>query len=212
MKRPSKFALVCAVAASVIASGLAVPTAQGARLDPQHTRYRYFQDLSLSGQFPGRIIFGAVYRENSHGVFTPRALVSYHLETQVSCNPAGDSAFSIGGNAESKYGYFYATLTNGHYSHRFGSELPESASIEGRIDGTVLKRLKRGGRVIRTARVDGTFNVDDWNPFGATGVRENCTTTGSYSATPCKRRMSPRAPNFDRWKRWKVPVCYQDPW
>jgi hypothetical protein len=214
MKRPLRFALICAVAASLTATGLAAPTAQAGRVDPQNTRYRYFQDLSMSGQFQGRILFGALYAKNRAGQFTPRELVSLHLETGVSCNPGGDIPFAIGGNAASKYGYFAASLTNGRFAHIFGSELSEAQAptIQGGISGTVLKRVKRDGRVTRTARIDGSFLVADWDPFGMTGVQENCTSAGTYSAVPCKRRMGSRAPNFNRWKRWKVPICYQDPW
>lgn len=209
MKRALSIAL-----ASLIGAALVVSTAQAFRADPQHTRYRYFQDLSVTGQFPGRIIFGVLYEENRNGEFTPREVVSYHLQDGASCNPGGATDFGIGGNAFAKYSYFAVTLTNGRFSHRFGSELPEAqvSSLKGDLSGTVLKRLKRGGGVTRTARVDGTFNVEDWDPWGLTGVLENCTSSGSYSATTCKRRMSPRAPNYSRWKRWKVPVCYQDPW
>ena len=210
MKRALSIAL-----ASLIWAALAVSTAHATRVDPEHTRYRYFQDLSVSGQFPGRIIFGALYGENRHGEFTPRALVSYHLQTGASCNPGGSTDFGIGGNAFAKYAYFGATLTNGgRFFHAFGSELPDTATPnpKGDLSGMVLKRLKRGGRVTRTARIEGTFNVEDWDPFGQAGVRENCTSSGSYSATPCKRRMPPGTPNFSRWKRWNVPKCYQDPW
>lgn len=210
MKRALPIAL-----ASLIGVALAVPTAQASRVDPQHTRYRYFQDRSVTGQFPGRIIFGVLYRENRHGEFAPRALVSYHLQAGASCNPGGATDFGIGGNVFAKYAYFGATLTNGgRFFHTFGSELPDTAkpNPKGDLSGTVLKRLKRGGRVTRTARIEGTFNVEDWDPFGQAGVRENCTSSGSYSATPCKRRMPSGTPNFSRWKRWNVPKCYQDPW
>jgi hypothetical protein len=210
MKRALTIAL-----ASLIGAALAVPTAQASRVDPQHTRYRYFQDLSVSGQFPGRIIFGVLYEENRKGEFTPQELDSYHLQVGASCNPGGATLFGIGGNAFAKYAYFYAPLTNGgRFFHTFGSELPDTATPNPKRDlsGTVLKRLKRVGGVTRTARIDGRFNVEDWDPYGQAGVRENCTSSGSYSATPCKRRMPPGTPNFSRWKRWKVPVCYQDPW
>jgi len=79
--------------------------------------------------------------------------------------------------------------------------------------GTVLKRQKRGGRLVRTARVDGSFNVADFDPIGLTGIQENCTTSGSYSASTCKPRwMSPRSPQFSKWKRWKVPKCFASVW
>jgi hypothetical protein len=193
---------------------IAAPIAFASRVDPQNTRYRYFEDLNLSGQFQGRVLFGALYAKNPAGQFTARELVSLHLETGVSCNPGGDIPFAIGGNAASKYGYFAASLTKGRFAHTFGSELSEAQAptIQGGMSGTVLKRQKRAGRVTRTARIEGSFLVADWDPFGMTGVQENCTSAGTYSATPCKRRMGSQAPKFNRWKRWKVPVCYQDPW
>ena len=206
MKRALSIAL-----ASLVATVLAVPTAQASRADPHHSRYRFFQDLSVTSPFPGRIFLGVLFKENSHGELTPREAVSERLQVGVSCNPGGNSVFSIGGNAFSKYAYFSAVLTNGRFSHPFGSEVPEGYPLKGDLIGTVLKRLKRGGRVVRTARVDGTFNLEDWDPF--TGVQENCASSGSYSASTCKTpRMSPTAPNYSRWKRWKVPKCYTAPW
>jgi hypothetical protein len=197
---------------SLIGGALAVPAAQATRFDP-HARYRFFQDRSVPSTLPGQILFGVLFKQNRHGEFTPREADGYDLQVGVSCNPGGISAFGIGGNAFSKYAYFSAVLTNGHFSHAFGSELPEGASIKGDLSGTVLKRLKRGGRVVRTARVDGTFNLEDWDPFGLTGVQENCTSSGSYSASTCKPRwMSPRSPHYDRWKRWKVPKCFGSVW
>ena len=199
------------VLALLVGLVLAVPAAQATRSEPP-VRYRFFQDLSVTGPFPGRILFGVRFEQNRHGEFTPRVAVGYGLQTGVSCNPGGSSLFSIGGNAFSKYGSFSEVLTNGHFSHEFGSELPNPSLIKGDLIGTVLKRLKRGGRVVRTARVDGTFNVEDWDPGGPTGAQQNCTTSGSYSASTCKAPRKPGAPNFSRWKRWKVPKCFGSLW
>ena len=193
---------------------LAVPAAQATRFDP-HARNRYFQDLSVTGQFPGRIVIAVLYRENRHGEFTPREAVAYDLRVGVTCNPGGDSVFGIGGDAHSYFAYFDHPLTNGRFSHRFEDqfETPALAPWKGGLSGTVLKRLKRGGRVTRTARIDGTFNVEDWDPYWPGGAQDNCTSpASSYSATPCKVWRSPKAPHYDRWKRWKVPVCYVYPW
>ena len=98
--------------------------------------------------------------------------------------------------------------------HPDQSELPDGATrLKGDLIGTVMKRLKRGGRVVRTARVDGTFNIEDWDPFGPTGAQQNCTSSGSYSASTCKTpHMSPQSPHYDRWKRWKVPKCFGTLW
>jgi hypothetical protein len=196
----------------LIGGALAVPAAQATRFDP-HTRYRFFQDLSVTSPFAGRILFGVRFEQNRHGEFTPRVAVGYRLQTGVSCSPGGDAAFSIGANGFSKYGWFSEVLTNGHFSHTFGSELPDPSLIKGDLIGTVLKRLKRAGRVVRTARVDGTFNVEDWDPSGPTGAQQNCTSSGSYSASTCKTpHMSPQSPHYDRWKRWKVPKCFGTLW
>jgi hypothetical protein len=207
MKRALSIAL-----ALLIGAALAVPTAQATRFDP-HARNRYFQDLSVTGPFPGRIVIGVLYRENRHGEFTPREAVAYSLQVGVSCNPGGEALFDAGGDAASKYAYFHQRLTNGRFSHRFENQFenPALAPVKGDLSGRVLKRLKRRGRVTRTARVNGTFNVEDWDPYGQAGVQENCS-SASYSATPCKVWMSSRAPHYDRWKRWKVPVCYLNPY
>ncbi len=210
MKCALSIALAC-----LLAAALPVPSAQASRVDPQHSRYRFFQDLSMTSPFPGRIFLGVLFKENRHGELTPRQAVSERLQVGVSCNPGGNSVFSIAGNAFSKYGSFSEVLTKGRFFHTFGSEVSEAAGllINGHLSGTVLKRLKRGGRVVRTARVDGSFNLEDWDPSGPTGVLQNCTSSGSFSASPCKTpHMSPTAPNYGRWKRWKVPKCYTTPW
>ena len=200
--------------ALLLTGALLASTAVAFRVNPQHTRYRYFQDLTVTGAHTGRVVFAVLFEQNRKGNFTPREMVSYNLRTQVSCNPGGVSELGIGGNAFAKYSYFMESLTNGHWAHRFEDQFEnaQAAPLKGDLSGTVLKRLKRGGRVTRTARVDGAFDIQDWDPYGLTGVQENCVSSGSYSATPCKRRMSPRAPNYSRWKRWKMPVCHQDPW
>jgi hypothetical protein len=209
MKRAVSIAVV-----SLLGAALLAPAAQASRPDPQHTRYRYFQDRSTTGANPGQIFFGLLYKQNRKGEFTPREILGYSLHTPVTCNPGGPSDLSFGGNGFSKYTYFRQTLTNGQFATRFENlfESPQTAPVKGDLHGTVLKRLKQGGRVTRTARVHGSFDVQDYDPYGLTGVQENCIAAGSYSATTCKRRMSPRAPNYDRWRRWNVPVCSQTPW
>ena len=84
--------------------------------------------------------------------------------------------------------------------HRFGSEQPESSTLEGDLNGTVLKKQKQGKRVTRTARVNGAFDVEDWDLDP--GVTENCISSASYSATQCKRgRQKDDRP---RWYReWR---------
>jgi hypothetical protein len=205
--------LSLAGALALLLGALFASTALASRADPEHTRYRFFQDTALTGTYPGQIAFAVLYEQNRKGIFTPREMVGYQLQVQASCNPGGMAEFGIGGNAFAKYSYFAVPLMNGQWSHRFESQFenPQTAPWHGELSGTVLKRLKRGGRVIRTARLDGSFDLQDWDPYGMTGVQENCISSGSYSATTCKRRMSPRSPNYDKWKRWRVPVCGLDP-
>jgi hypothetical protein len=212
-KRMKRRMLTIALA-SLIGGALLAPAAQGARSDPQHSRYRYFQDLSVTGQHPAQIAFGLLYKKNRSGEFTPRKIVGYNLHTTLSCNPGSQVQGGVGGNGFSKYAYFSQKLTKGRFATRFEYlfESPQFAPWKGDLHGKVLKRLKRGGRVIRTARVNGSFDVQDYDPYGLTGVQENCIASGSYSAKTCKRWMSRRAPNYRRWKRWKVPVCSLVPW
>ena len=200
--------------ALLIGVALAVPVAQATRADPQHTRYRFFQDLSVTSPLPGRILFGVLFKQNRHGEFTPREVDGYALQVGVSCNPGSDSFLDIGGNAFSKYRYFSEALTNGRFSHTFGSELPDPGSFRHRRferHGPEAAEARGTGRAL--ARADGTFNVEDWDPFGPTGAQENCTSSGSYSASTCKpRSMSPRSPKFSQWRRWQVPKCFGYVW
>ena len=197
--------------ALLLTGALLASTAVASRVNPQHTRYRYFQDLTVTGAHTDRIVFAVLFA-NRKGNST-REMVSYDLRTQVSCNPGGVSELGIGGNAFAKYSYFMEPLTNGHWAHRFEDQFEnaQAAPLKGDLSGTVLERLKRGGRVTRTARVDGAFDIQDWDPYGLTGVQETDISSGSYSATPCKRRTSPRAPNYSRWKRWKMPSATRTP-
>jgi hypothetical protein len=197
------------VFASLLALAVLAPAAaQGT------TKYRYWQDLSVSGPFAGQISLAVAYEDrHGNGKFTPRFAAAYQLRAQVSCNPGGETDFGTGGNAYAKYSYFKEGLTNGRFDHRFEDQFPspQVAPLKGDLNGTVLKRVKRGNRVTRTARVNGAFDVEDWDPYGLAGVRENCISFGSYSATPCKRRRSKR--DRPRWYReWKVPICSVDPW
>jgi hypothetical protein len=205
MRRP----LIAAFASLLALAMIAPAAAQGM------TKYRYWQDLSVSGPFRGQISLAIAYKDR-HGnrKFTPRYAAAYQLRTQVSCSPGGETNFGFGGSAANKYGYFKKALTNGRFSHRFENQFenPPQAPWKGDLNGRVLKRLKRADRVIRTARVNGAFDVEDWDPYGLAGVSENCTSFGShYAATPCKRWRSKR--NRPRWYReWKAPVCSVDPW
>ena len=186
------------VFASLLAVAVIAPTAaQGT------TKYRYWQDLSVSGPFPGQINLAIAYEDkNGNGKFKPRYAVSYNLQAQASCDPGGATELQLGGNKFSKYNYFVAALSKGRFAHRFEdqAEQPELSALKGDLNGTVLKKQKRGKRVTRTARVNGAFDVEG-----------NCISSGSYSATQCKRGRQKN--DRPRWYReWKAPVCSGDPW
>lgn len=167
------------------------------------TKYRYWQDRSVSGPSPGRIVLAIAYEDrNGNGKFKPRFVASYNLEVQASCDPGGETDLELGGNAFSKYSFFKGPLTNGRFAHRFENqfEQPEQSALKGDLNGRLMKKVKQGKRVVRTARVDGAFDTEG-----------NCTSSASYSATQCKRKWS----KSDRprwWEEWKAPVCTQDPW
>ena len=183
------------VFASLLAVAVIAPTAaQGT------TKYRYWQDLSVSGPFPGQINLAIAYEDkNGNGKFKPRSAVSYNLQVQASCNPGGEIELQLGGNAFAKYNYFVAAVRKGRFAHRFGSEQPESSTLEGDLNGTVLKKQKQGKRVTRKARVNGAFDFEG-----------TCISSGSYSATQCKSRKEPKR-DWPRWFReWKAPVCKGD--
>jgi hypothetical protein len=202
---PMRRALIVVVASLVSLVVVAPAAAQGP------TKYRYWQDLSVTGPFPGQIVLTVAYEDrDGNGKFKAQRVASYHLRVQVSCNPGGVSALEARGNEASKYSYFSEALVNGRFAHRFEDEVePQVATERGDLNGTLLKRLKRGNQVTRTARVNGAFDVEDWDPVP--GVRENCISFGSYSATPCKRWRPQR--DRPRWYReWKAPICSIDPW
>lgn len=183
------FALVLALAA------IAPAGAAGA------TKYRYWQDLDVSGPFSGRISLAIAYEDrNGNGRFTPRYAAAYRLRVQTSCD-AGPR--EVKGNAFSKYGYFKAPLTNGLFTHRFENqfEQPQQAPLRGELKGRVEKKLTKGGRVVRAARVSGAFDLQDWTL--EPGV-DPCVSSASYAATQCKRWRAKR--DRPRWYReWKAP-------
>jgi len=203
MKRTLTVVFASLLAVAVIAPG----AAQGA------TKYRYFQDLNVSGPFAGEISLAVLYKDKrGNRKFTAREVHAYDLQVKTSCNPGGEAVLDFGGHAFSKFNYFRVALNRkGRFAHRFENqaEVPEVSGIRGELKGRVLRRLKRGKKVTRPPRVNGAFNVEDWDPNS--GVKENCISYGSYSATPCKRWRSKR--DRPRWyRKWKVPVCSIDPW
>ena len=172
------------------------------------TKYRYWQDLSVSGPYSGKIVVTIAYEDtNGNRKFTPRFAAAYHMQVKTSCDPSADDFLEMSGNAYSKYSFFKGPLTSGRFTHRFENqfEQPQLAPIKGDLNGAVLKRKERGGRVIRTARVNGAFDVEDWD---ASPALQNCVSFGSYSATPCERKR----PTRNRPPQSKVPACSLDPW
>jgi hypothetical protein len=189
--------LVIALTA-LLALVLLAPAAQAKK------RYGYFQDLSVTSQSPSSIFLTILYKDNhGNGSFTPRVADSYRLEAPVSCATGNPGELSISGNEFNKYGYFREPLRDGLFSHRFENqfESPQTAPLKGEVKGNVKRRSKKG-----KPQINGSFHVDDWDP--APGIAD-CTSVGWYSATPCKRWISPKAPKYDSWKKRKLPVCKQ---
>jgi hypothetical protein len=144
------------------------------------------------------------YKENhGNGSFTSRVAESYRLEAPVSCATGNPGELRISGNEFNKYGYFREPLRDGLFSHRFENqfESPQTAPLKGEVKGNVKRRSKKG-----KPQINGSFHVDDWDP--APGIAD-CTSVGWYSATPCKRWISPKASKYDSWKKRKLPVCKQ---
>ena len=187
-----------AVVAPLVAAMVLAPAAQAKK------RYGYFQDLSVTSQSPSSIFLTILYEDDhGNGRFTPRAAVSYSLEAPVSCATGNPGDLHISGNEFNPYGYFREPLRNGLFSHEFENqyEQPQTAPLKGYVKGNVLTRQMRG-----SPQINGSFHVLAWDP--SPGIA-GCTSVGWYSATPCKQRLSPRAPNYDRWKKRKLPVCKQ---
>ena len=187
--------IMLAVVASLLALVLIAPAAQAKK------RYGYFQDLKVSPS--GRIFLTVLYKDGGTGKFTPRAAVSYRFDTGVSCATGDPGELRFSGNEFNKYGYFREPLRNGLFSHKFENqfEQPQTAPLKGYVKGNVLTRKKR-----KNPQINGSIHVTDWDP--APGIAD-CMTTEFYSATPCKRWISPDAPKYASWKRRKMPVCKQ---
>jgi hypothetical protein len=175
------------VALSVLAMAMIAPAAQGKRT------VRLFQDLDLTGSLPGQIFLTVIYQDrHGNGKFSPR-WAGYNLETQVSCNPGGLSELIVLKGAANPDVQFKARLKKGRFATRLESGVsPQWAPARGDLTGKVSK----GG--VGKGRVNGAFNVEDWDPNP--GVRENCVASGSFSATPCKSG-DPRFSHLD------VPIC-----
>ena len=203
MKFQSSRTRLLTVCASLVAVAAMAPAAAQAT-----TKVRAFQDLTLTGQYPGEIFVNVQFKDRrGNHRFTPRYAIGYRLQVKMSCGTGGENPLNIAGNANAKYAYFKEKLTGGRFDHAFGSELPESTSLKGNLSGRVLDSLRRDGLPKSTARLDGAFAVDDFDP--QPGVRENCVTSGSYSATPCKRRrLKDDRPRW--WREWDAPVCSVD--
>ena len=123
--------------------------------------------------------------------------------SRLRCATGNPGELRISGNEFNKYGYFREPLRDGLFSHRFENqfESPQTAPLKGEVKGNVKRRSKKG-----KPQINGSFHVDDWDP--APGIAD-CTSVGWYSATPCKRWISPKAPKYDSWKKRKLPVCKQ---
>ena len=172
-----------AAALSVLALAVIAPAAQGRQKE------RYFQDLSVSGSFPGRVFLTVMYQDShGNGKFTPRSITAYSVEAQVSCNPGGTSAFSITKSQRNPITPFRQRLKKGRFATAF----------QAHVDPQLIPPIgDLNGRVTPKRRVNGTFNVVDWDPNP--GARANCISSGSFTATPCGD------PKFTA--RLKIPLC-----
>jgi hypothetical protein len=170
-------------ALTVLALAMIAPAAQSRQKE------RFFQDLSLNGPFPGEIAFSVIYQDrHGNGKFRPGWAIGYSLDAQVSCDPGGPSDLIIAKNSANPVAHFKQRLTRGRFATRFEAELsPQLAPPHGDLTGKVLK-----------GKVNGAFNVEDWDPNP--GGRENCVSSGSFSATPCKS-------GDPRFIDQKIPVC-----
>lgn len=195
MKRPGLIALAALAASMTLAPG----AAHGA------TKYRYWQDLSVSGPYSGRITLAIAYEDQDrNGRADPRSAAAYDLRITTSCEPSGGLR-QLGGNSASKYSPFNPKLISGRFDYRFESaaEQPQNSNVRGSLNGTVRKKTAK-----RKARVTGSFSIDDWD---LSPSLQGCVSSGTYSATQCKRWRSKR--NRPRWWReWKAPVCKDDAW
>jgi hypothetical protein len=173
-----------AVALSVLAVALIAPAAQGRQ------RERFFQDLGMGGTFPSQIFLTVIYQDDhGNGEFRPRWAIAYSLQAQVSCNPGGSSELSITKSEHSPDGHFKQKIKKGRFATRFEAELgPEVAPPHGDLTG----------RITRKNRINGAFNVEDWDPNP--GGRENCISSGAFSATPCRS-------GDPRFIALNIPIC-----
>jgi hypothetical protein len=171
-----------AIALSVLAAALISPAAQGRQKE------RYFQDLSVSGPFTGQVYLTVIYQDgHGSGKFRPRTIIAYSVEAQVSCNPGAMSAFSITRSSENPYARFKQQLKKGRFATAFQAGLdPQRLPPIGVLTGTVTRKR----------RVNGSFNVEDWDPNP--GARENCISSGSFHATPC---------GDPKFQNLRIPLC-----
>jgi hypothetical protein len=191
--------ILLAAVATLLAIALIAPAAQATK------RYGYFQDLTLAPSAPSSIFLTILYKDDhGHGKFTPRAAVSYRFDTPVSCPSGNPGNLQFSGNEFNKYGYFREQLRGSLFSHTFESQFenPQTAPLKGYVKGNVLTREKRG-----TPQVNGSVYIADWD--APSGVSDCMMPSEHYSATPCKRWISPKAPKHASWKKRKLPVCRQ---
>jgi hypothetical protein len=192
--------LATAVFISLLAMALLAPASAGATV-----KQRFWQDLSLSGPFAGRITLAIAFEDTKgNRLFKPRYASAYDLDARTSCDAPGDPWRSLGANAYSKYLYFRGSLDGGRFDHRFENEWEstQTAPVHGGLSGKLAWR----GKWVK--RVTGYFDVSDWDIWPATD--SNCITSGTYSATRCKPQRSERnRPEW--WRKWKVPVCRDYP-
>lgn len=195
--------LAIAIFVSLLAMALLAPASVGTTV-----KHRFWQDLSLSGPFAGRITLAIAFEDTKgNRLFKPRYASAYELKVQTSCDAPGDPWHKFNADAfpSSGFGpYFNPPLHNGRFDHRFENEY---APLEGPVHGDLTGKLVWRGKWVK--RVTGSFDVEVTGTSGPPPT-SSCTSLGSYDATRCK---SPRYKR-DRpewWRRWKVPVCRDYP-
>jgi hypothetical protein len=96
------------------------------------------------------------------------------------------SDFIITKTEDNGYAPFKQRLKKGRFATRFEAQLdPLRRPPMGDLNGRVTLKS-----------VNGSFNVEDWDPNP--GARENCISSGSYSATPC---------GDPKFTDLKIPLC-----
>ena len=125
-------------------------------------------------------------QERGNGKFKPRSAVSYQtFQVQASCNPGGEIELQAGRKRVRQVQLFRGGRSGRvNSAHRFGSEQPESSTLEGDLNGTVLKKQRaRGSEVTRNRpcqRERSTSRTGTW----IRASRRDCISSASLLGHP----------------------------